>query len=598
MNPVKVTFKPQDITATVEEGKTIMEALIAAGLKIDAPCGGRGVCGKCKVKIIQGSEEKTVLACQTMIKEDMTVDISGQNVGHRILMGGTTRETKLGPAVYAIQITVPKPTTSDLRSCWDRTKQAVSDKTGLDIEAIPANSYAASRLYHTLETNNYTVDVIMFENEIIDVKSPDEPVLGIAYDIGTTTVAAYLIDLRNGRELVSSSTLNPQVKYGADVIMRTKYAIEENLEDLTADIQQALSELCDTCLQKVDKRSEHVYLAAIVGNTCMHHLYMGISPASLAFAPYTPAITESIIVRAFEYGLKINAAAKLMMLPNIAGFVGADTVGASLAAEMDIKDDLTLLIDIGTNGEMVLGNKNRLIACSTAAGPAFEGAVITFGMRGAQGAIDHVSFSDGKIQYSVIGDVAPLGICGSGIVDLVSELVRVGIVDSGGRLLMGDEIQSEEGKKYTGYIDTVNGLRCIVLADEKISQNGENIVFTQKDVREIQLAKGAMAAGIGMLAKKLNVDVDAISQIMIAGAFGSFMLPKSACGISLIPPALEKKVMAIGNAAGQGAKLTILNHMEFKRAHAIALKIEYLELAADPEFQDVFIDQLEFPSAE
>ncbi len=537
------------------------------------------------------------MACQTKITEDMIVDISGQNVGHMILMGGVSRDVKLDPAVNVITIEVPEPSTSDLRSCWERVKQAVADQTGLEKSDIPPNPFVASHLYCTLEDNDYKVDVIFHENEIIDVKKPNDSILGMAYDIGTTTVAAYLVDLRNGRQLAQASMLNPQVKYGADVIMRTKYAIEEGLDGPTGAVQEALTELCLNCLQQSGKTSDQVYLAAVVGNTCMHHLFLGISPASLAYAPYTAAITEPIVSCAVEFGLEVNPSAKLLMLPNIAGFVGADTVGASLAAEMDQKEDLTLLIDIGTNGEMVLGTKERLIACSTAAGPAFEGAVITYGMRGAEGAIDHVSFQDGILDYTVIGAGAPIGICGSGIIDLVSELVRVGLVDSGGRLLMGEEIQSEEGKRYRHYIEMMNGLRCVVLAPESESGNREKIVFTQKDVREIQLAKGAMAAGVQMLAKRLGVDIKAVRQIMIAGAFGSFMSPKSACGIALIPPELEDKVLAIGNAAGQGAKLAALSYREYKRAADIAHHIDYLELAADPEFQDVFIDQLEFPSA-
>jgi uncharacterized 2Fe-2S/4Fe-4S cluster protein (DUF4445 family) len=294
---------------------------------------------------------------------------------------------------------------------------------------------------------------------------------------------------------------------------------------------------------------------------------------------------------AADYGFKIAPKAKLILLPNIAGFVGADTVGASLAAEMDNKDELTLLIDIGTNGEMVLGTKDKLVACSTAAGPAFEGALISCGMRGADGAIDHIKLVEGKLDYSVIGGGTPQGICGSGLIDLLSELIRVGIVESGGRIVEADELDGTDGECYKDNIVSVDGQRAFLI----YKGHKNEVYFTQKDVREVQLAKGAMAAGIEMMSDFLGVNSEDIKSVMIAGAFGSYMSPKSACGIGLIPPVLESKVVAIGNAAGQGAKLALISRKEFERAVKMAKEINYLELAADPKFQDVFVDMLEFP---
>jgi uncharacterized 2Fe-2S/4Fe-4S cluster protein (DUF4445 family) len=378
--------------------------------------------------------------------------------------------------------------------------------------------------------------------------------------------------------------------------MRIKYSGENGVEELTGAVRKALASLAVKCASEAKKDLKNVYQITIVGNTCMHHLFMGISPASLAYAPYTPAVADPIQARAADYGFSVNKSAKLYMLSNIAGFVGADTVGGALAAALDETEKLTLLIDIGTNGEMVLGTKNRRIACSTAAGPAFEGALITFGMRGAEGAVDHAAFRDGRFVYSVIGGVKPKGICGSGIIDLLSELVRVGLVDSGGRLLMGDEIEAGEGKPFKDRVQVINDMRSFVIADETESDTGEKILFTQKDIREVQLAKGAMAAGIHLLARRLGVSLDELEVIMIAGAFGNYMSPESACGIGLIPPKLGGRVIGIGNAAGQGAKLCLLSAAEYKRAEALGRSTEYLELAADPDFQDTFVDQMEFPS--
>lgn len=588
---MKVKFLPSGIEVEVSSGVTIMDALIEADLSIDAPCGGRGVCRKCRVDIVEGGEKRSVLACMTKVESDLVVDISKQDEGHRILMGGISRSVSLMPAVKAFAVEVPKPSTKDLRSCWDRVKEAVAEKAGVPAGSIKPDPSVVSGIYDTLTANGFKVEALLFDNEIVAVRAEGSPLLGLAFDIGTTTIAAYLVDLRSGEDLAQTSMLNPQVKYGADVIMRMKYSIENGLEGPTTAVREALTELTGKALAMASAAPENVFVVTVVGNTCMHHLFTGISPASLAYAPYTPAISEPMCMDASECGFKIAPKAKLILLPNIAGFVGADTVGASLAAEMDRKNELTLLIDIGTNGEMVLGTKDKLVACSTAAGPAFEGALISCGMRGAEGAIDHIRLADGKPDYTVIGGGAPQGICGSGLIDLLSELIRVGIVESGGRIVAPDELDGTEAECYKDSIIVVEGQRAFLIYKD---QNKE-VYFTQKDVREVQLAKGAMAAGIEMMSDFLGVSSEDIKSVMIAGAFGSYMSPKSACGIALIPPVLESKVVAIGNAAGQGAKLALLSRKEFERATVMAREINYLELAADPKFQDVFVDMLEFP---
>lgn len=593
---MKVTFLPSGTIYDAREGMTIMDALRAVELQIDAPCGGNGTCKKCKVRVTDEKGTRELLACQTKISGEMTVDIGHRDEGHRILMGGITREVAPTPAVQVVTLDIPKPSTEDLRDCWVRLTDSVNAATGQSTVYRP-NLSVISRLYNTLEESKYRLDAILCGDEILDVVPVGAPVLGLAYDIGTTTVACYFLDLRTGDQLGQSSLLNPQTTYGGDVIMRVKYCVENGLEGPTGDIRKALNQLAAKCAASAGRKMKDIYLITVVGNTCMHHLFMGISPASLAYAPYTPAAAEPMQVVASDFGFTVNPSAKLYMLPNIAGFVGADTVGAALAASMDEKEKTTLLIDIGTNGEMVLGTKERLIACSTAAGPAFEGALITCGMRGAEGAIDHVSLEGGRYEYSVIGGGKPIGICGSGLIDLISELVRVGLVEGPGRLIGVDEL-SPDLMGFKKYLTEYEGQKAFLLADAAASGTGESLYFTQKDVREVQLAKGAMAAGIQMMCRRLGITVADIETVMIAGAFGSYMSPASACGIGLIPPALESKVMAIGNAAGQGARLCVLSIDEYRRAATLAKNIEYLELAADPAFQDVFVDELEFPSDE
>ena len=595
---MKVTFKPSGLIYEARPGMSIMDAIRFNDLKLDAPCGGNGTCKKCKVIVTDEKGTREVLACMTKITGDITVDISRKDEGHRILMGGITRDVAPTPAVKVYTLEIPKPSTADLRDSWRRLTDALSAAAAVPADYFRPNLRVISKLYNTLEENKYRVDAVVCADEILDVVSVGSPVLGLAYDIGTTTVACYFVDMRSGEQIAQSSLLNPQTTYGGDVIMRVKYCVENGVDGPTGDIRKALNQLAAKCAASAKQKMKNIYLITVVGNTCMHHLFLGISPASLAYAPYTPAAAEPMQLTASEFGFAVNPSAKLYMLPNIAGFVGADTVGAALAASMDEKKEITLLIDIGTNGEMVLGTEKRLIACSTAAGPAFEGALITCGMRGAEGAIDHVSLKDGKFAYSVIGGGKPIGICGSGLIDLMSELVRTGLVESAGRLLPPDEIDTEEGKLLADYIIEYEGQRAFLLADGDSSGTGEALVFTQKDIREVQLAKGAMAAGIQMMCQRLGIVTDDIKTVMIAGAFGSYMSPASACGIGLIPPELEEEVMAIGNAAGQGAKLCVLSIDEYKRAADISKKIEYLELAADPAFQDVFVDELEFPGEE
>ena len=595
---MKVTFKPSGLVYEARAGMSIMDAIRFNDLKLDAPCGGNGTCKKCKVLVTDDKGTREVLACMTKITGDITVDISRKDEGHRILMGGITREVAPTPAVKVYTLEIPKPSTADLRDSWVRLTDTLSEAAGVEKNYFRPNLKVISGLYNTLENNGYRVDAVVCADEILDVVSVGSPVLGLAYDIGTTTVACYFVDLRSGEQISQASLLNPQTTYGGDVIMRVKYCVENGLDGPTGDIRKALNQLGAKCAASAKQKMKDIYLITVVGNTCMHHLFLGISPASLAYAPYTPAAAEPMQLAASEFGFTVNPSAKLYMLPNIAGFVGADTVGAALAAAMDEKKEITLLIDIGTNGEMVLGTERRLIACSTAAGPAFEGALITCGMRGAEGAIDHVSLKDGRYTYSVIGGGKPIGICGSGLIDLMSELVRTGLVESAGRLLPAEEVEGPEGLLLRERIIEFEGQRAFLLADAESSGSGEALVFTQKDVREVQLAKGAMAAGIQMMCGRLGIVTDDIQSVMIAGAFGSYMSPASACGIGLIPPELEEKVVAIGNAAGQGARLCVLSIDEYKRASRLAKHIEYLELAADPQFQDVFVDELEFPGEE
>ncbi len=469
MNTLRITFQPENITLTVTGG-TVLEAQIAARLRPDAPCGGKGTCGKCQVTI----DGREVLACQTIVDRDMTV------------------------------------------FCQPRSDVNILSQ-GLTVTTRPDG------------TSSYV----------------------LAFDIGTTTVVGYLLDGHTGTQLATASTMNPQGQFGADVISRLQHALAGYGSDLKDAIQEALARLTRELSAKtgIDTRQ---LPASLVGNTAMHHLLLGLDPSPLVTPPYMPKVSEAL-----ELGTT-------RILPNIAGFVGGDTVGCLVATRFDQKENLTLLIDIGTNGEMVLGNAERRIACSTAAGPAFEGAKISCGMRGAPGAVDHVWLEDGLVRYHVIADAEPLGLCGSGLLDLVAVLLDLGILDESGRL---------EGKQFT---------LC------------PNVTLTQKDIREVQLAKAAIRAGIELLAQSFGVPVSDIRQVCLAGAFGNYLDPASACRIGMIPPVLLERIVPIGNAAGEGAKLCALSRAEFAYSQQLAANTEFLELASMPQFQDCYVDALEF----
>lgn len=478
-----VTFMPSGITAAVETGCSLLSAQIAAGLTPDAPCGGKGTCGKCRVTL----EGKTVLACQTAVTRDMTVFLQEHGKENILTQGSGT--------------------------------------------PLPADGQ-----------HKYVV----------------------AFDLGTTTLVGFLLDGTNGAVLATASTVNPQTQYGADVISRIQAAGNGEGEALRCCVTEALSALIEEMTDRAGIAGAQITLACVVGNTAMHHLFLGIEPSALVTPPYMPTVSDAI-EEPICGRLPIAPDGILRVLPNIAGFVGADTVGCLLATEFDRLQELTLLIDIGTNGEMVLGDGVRRIACSTAAGPAFEGAKISQGMRGAVGAVDHVWLENGTVCFHVIGEGTPIGICGSGLLDLVACLLDTGAIDESGRLA---------NKRYT--------------------LPGTTVTLTQKDVREVQLAKGAIRAGIELMCRALHVTPEEIRTVLLAGAFGNYLNPASACRIGMIPPCLADRIRGIGNAAGEGAKRGAVSGAEFARAGKLAVNTEFLELASLSDFQDRFVEALEF----
>ena len=411
-----------------------------------------------------------------------------------------------------------------------------------------------------------------------------------AFDIGTTTVVCYLLSGEDGRQLFARGMLNPQSSFGADVVTRAQHALSHGGAPLQRAVVSAMNRLLMQCCEDAGVSPQSVSHCAVVGNTAMQHLLLGISPEPLVRAPYLPLSCEAVMTTAGALGLAAHPDATVRILPLIAGFVGADTVGCLLATDFPSLAGNTLLMDVGTNGELVMGNGVRRIACSTAAGPAFEGAKLLCGMRGETGAIDHAALKDGTLRYTVIGGGKPKGVCGSGLIDLVACLLSAGTIAPDGRML-------DDGAFSERVLPLPDGMRAFTIARADETLSGEPVLLTQQDVRELQLAKAAMAAGVRLLADTLGVALSAIDRVLVAGAFGSCLDSGSACAIGLIPAVLRDRVESISNAAGEGAKLAAASDEACIYADALAKGTEYLELAGLPAFQERFVAELPFPEA-
>ena len=509
---IRIIFTNEKKTVSAPAGTRLLDVMRAEGILIDAPCGGRGTCGKCLVSVDGVSN---VRACRTFPVKDIVVDTA------KALKPDTSASAGQEDAAGSCLRGEKKPKLSENVSARRNREK-----------------YAA------------------------------------AFDIGTTTAAGYLLRVSDGGTAALSGCTNPQVSFGADVISRISEAVTNVTGALTSCIRSAVNDLLSGMTEEAGCSPEEVREIVIVGNPCMHHLFLGISPASLAAAPYHPAVYEALVRNAADLDLHAAPDCSVYFPPNIAGFVGGDTVACMTALRPDLGEGWTLLLDIGTNGEIVLGCRDRIIACSAAAGPAFEGAGISCGMRGSAGAISHVRLLDGRWELETVGGQKPVGICGSGLLDAAAWLLRSGQMDETGLLL-------DEGP--------------VLLADGSQSGNGKAICLTQKDIRQLQLAKGAICAAVLLLCEHAGISPGQIQSVLLAGAFGSFLSPDSACRIGLIPQELSGRVRAVGNAAGTGACMMALDPEKRQAAQMLASRTEYVELASLPQFQDVFVESMEFP---
>ena len=605
---VSLTFEPAGKSVRVPNGVSVFDAALWNGVAIDSTCGGHGTCKKCKVKVLDASIPITVLdqraftaeqldegwrlACMATAMRDLTVDVPELTTRPKAATVGVGRQVILRPAVQKRFVQLTDATLSDQRTDVQRVLDAVDD---LELRVDPQVLRA---LGSTLRKANWEVTAVIVGTDLIAIEPGDttDTSYGVAFDLGTTTVVATLMDLTTGAPIAVASMLNQQQPFGADVISRISATMldPDSLAKLQELAQATLDELTQDVCQQAGVDPAQVYEVALAGNATMAQLVLGIDPEPLGVAPFILATAAYSDLLAADLGVQVHPRARAMVFPHLGAYVGGDIIAGVLAAGMDRDKRLRLFIDIGTNCEIVLGNGERLMSTAAPAGPAFEAASIRCGMRAAPGAIEVVSITDDGIELQVIGDVAPTGICGSGLVDVIAELARTGLLDSSGRFL-SDERIAEMRPDLAGRFVERDGERLFVLATAEESAEGSDVFLSQRDVRELQFAKAAISTGWKLLLEEFGVEESEIQQVLLAGSFGTYLSARSAIGIGLVPQIPVMRIVSAGNVAGEGAKMALLSDSERHGAHALLEEIHYVELSDRTDFNDRFVDELAFP---
>ena len=533
------------------------------------------------------------LACLVRTVSDISIDVPPLTTRPKAATVGVGRQVILRPAVQKRYVELAEPTLHDQRTDIVRLLDAVDD-----IEA--SVSLAAIRnLPQILRSSNFKVTAVFIEQELIDIEPGDTSAIryGIAFDLGTTTVVATLLDLNTGTPLAVASMLNKQQPFGADVITRISATMLDPtaLDRLRALAQATLSELTNEVCEKAMVNPLFVYEVALAGNATMTQLVLGINPEPIGVAPFIMASADYPDVAAIELGLSIHPRAKAVILPSLGAYVGGDIVGGALASGMDRDKRLRLFIDVGTNCEIILGNGEKILATAAPAGPAFEAASIKCGVRAASGAIETVKIVDGDIVIGTIEDSPAIGICGSGLVDACACLVQVGLLDHSGRYVT-DSIAKDVSPLLAPRLVEREGERVFVLTwGATIGDPSDAVFLTQRDIRELQFAKAAIATGWALLLEEFAVEARDIQQVLLAGSFGSYLSPASAIKIGLVPKISILRIVSAGNVAGEGAKMVLLSAQERHGANALLDEISYVELSDRPDFNDIFVDRLSFP---
>lgn len=601
MKHYSVHFDPDNLTAFIHEGATLLEAAQQVGIILTTPCGGVGRCGKCRVHLLPSSKE--VLACQCRIHHNLEVRIpnSSRYFRQQILQHGIQHQAALEPSVRKIFLEGPfsgfDEFCSSLSHClkepfiiqdnqndifasmdWGKVAEVTAVLLAGQTEALPP------------ETSSWTLNAIENGNTELYL-------YGIAIDIGTTTVVARLLDLTTGETKATASCGNPQVKYGADVISRITHGEQiDGLQQLNECIIACLNELIEEVSQSAFVDKNWIYEVVVAGNTTMNHLLLKYPVKQLGQAPYRAYSVLSANRRPDQLGIQINVTGNIHTIANIAGFVGSDTVAAALACQLDAADEGILLVDIGTNGEIVLSANNQMVAASCAAGPALEGAGITFGSRAQIGAIERVIYNGSQVDVDVIGGVTPSSICGSGLIDAAAVMLNAGVIDETGRFLEPDEISPDTPKGILKRIIKVKNEPAFLLSGHPRGDDLQGTVcLTQRDVRQLQLAKAAIHAGIELLLRNAGITASNVKKLLLAGAFGNYIRKEDAVRIGLLPHVPLERIHFVGNAAQTGAEMVLVSRKARRRAEELAREVKYLEIAHQAEFQTLFSDSMLFP---
>lgn len=567
-------------------------------MELVAVCGGTGTCATCRVRLMLGeltpvtaNEEFELgadelkggyrLACQARPLSDVRLDIPPESLTtpQRTQVEGREVEIELDPVVQSIEVQLPVPDLFDLRSDVTRLKAALGDA------AVSIEQAALTDLSDRLRQYHWAARIARRSSNVIAVLPRETRLIGLAADIGTTKLATYLVDLEQGHTIAKLGAMNPQIAYGEDVVSRIAYCNRhaDGRMTLQRKLIETLNALIGEMCREANLARDQIVEAVIVGNTAMHHLFAGLPVQQLGTSPYVAAISDALEVRARDVGLEIAPGASIYLPPNIAGFVGADHVAMLLAADIWNTDRTVVALDIGTNTEITVAHRGQLVCCSCASGPAFEGAHITAGMRAAPGAIERVQIGDDELHLHTIGQQPPVGICGSGILDALAEMLKVGLLNSRGIL-----------NKDHPRVRVRDNKAEFVLAPAMFSGHGHDVIITRSDVNEIQLAKSAIRVGIDVLLAECGIGVEAIDEFIVAGAFGTYLDLNSAIRIGMFPDLPRARFQQVGNAAGTGARQMLVSTQRRRLAQDLARRDRYIELTTYSDFTRRYVAALNF----
>jgi uncharacterized 2Fe-2S/4Fe-4S cluster protein (DUF4445 family) len=604
---VRLVFRPDGGEVRVPVGTTVFDAASWNGIAIDSTCGGHGTCKKCKVRIADGEvpvdtldprafspdelRDGWRLACRAAAQHDLEVDVPPLQTRPKAALVGVGRHVILRPSVQKRFVQLEEPSMEDQASDLERLLAAIDDLE------LRVELGAARGLGRTLRAANYEVTAVICDDLLIDVEPGDttERRFAIAFDLGTTTVVATLLDLGTGQPLAVRSMLNRQQPFGADVISRVSATMmdPDALEALQTRAHETMAELTGEVCQEAEVDPAEVYEIVVCGNVTMTQLALGIDPEPLAMAPFIITARRLPPAVAADFGVRVHPRAPAAVFPALGAYVGGDIVAGMLATGLTRDRRIRLFIDVGTNSEIALGSAERVVSTAAPAGPAFEAAQIRCGMRAAEGAIEGVAIDGDELRLEVIGDTDPVGMCGSGLVDAVAQLVTSGLLDHSGKFI-DDAVAAERHPELAKRLTRVGEERVFVLA-WRGEDPANSVYLSQRDVRELQFAKASIATGWQILMNELGITAADIGQVLLAGSFGSYLSPASAVRIGLVPKLALPRIVSAGNVAGEGAKMAALSLRERAAADAILEEVEYVELSGREDFNDLFIDQLAFP---